>query len=59
MMRLATSEIYFNNFSTLDEITGKIDAVTSDDVLEVANRILDIDNFVTVVFSPSKNEHRN
>jgi predicted Zn-dependent peptidase len=55
MMRLATSEIYFNNFSTLDEITGKIDTVTSDDVYEVANKILDVDNFVTVVFSPTKN----
>jgi predicted Zn-dependent peptidase len=55
MMRLATSEIYFNSFSTLDEITGKIDIVTSDDVFEVANKVLDIDKFITVVFSPSKN----
>ena len=55
MMRLATGEIYFNSFSTLDEITGRIDTVTSDDVFEVANKILDIDNFITVVFSPTKN----
>lgn len=55
MMRLGTTEIYFNKYSTLDEITGRIEAVTADEIYEVANKIFDTDNFVTVVFSPTKN----
>ncbi len=55
MMRLGTTEIYFNQYSTLDEITGRIEAVTADEIYEVANKIFDTDNFVTVVFSPTKN----
>ncbi len=52
MMRLATSEIYFNEYFTLDSIIKQIDGVTSDDILEVANNILDKDKFTIVVFSP-------
>jgi predicted Zn-dependent peptidase len=55
MMRLGTGEVYFNNYSTLDEITGRIDAVTHDEVFEVANKLLEIEKFNTVVFLPTKN----
>lgn len=52
MMRLATSEIYFNTYFTLESIIGQLDAVTADDVMEVANKILNREKFSIVIFSP-------
>lgn len=52
MMRLATSEIYFNTYFTLESIIEHLDAVTSDDVMEVANKILNREKFSVVIFSP-------
>ncbi len=52
MMRLASGEMYFHENVTLDQVLAKIDAVTSDDVHEVAGKLLNHDNFSTVVISP-------
>lgn len=52
MMRLATSEIYFNEYFTLETIIKQLDAVTSDDVMEVAHKILNREKFSIVIFSP-------
>ncbi|MDI6779261.1 MAG: pitrilysin family protein [Bacteroidota bacterium] len=54
MMRLASGEIYFNEYTTLDSIVKRIDAVTIDDILEVANKYLYPENFSVVIFKPSE-----
>ncbi len=54
MMRLATSEIYFKECTTLDSIIKRIEAVSIDDLLNVANKYLHPENFSVVIFKPSE-----
>jgi predicted Zn-dependent peptidase len=53
MMRLGTSELYFKDVSTLDEILRRIDQVTTEDLLETANNLFDHETFSRVVFMPN------
>ncbi|MGE5402932.1 MAG: M16 family metallopeptidase [Ignavibacteriales bacterium] len=41
MFRIAQSEIYFNKVKTIEEAIKEIDAVTADEVLAMANEVLD------------------
>jgi predicted Zn-dependent peptidase len=41
MFRIAQSEIYFKKIKPISESVAEIDSVTSDDVLEMANELLD------------------
>ncbi len=54
MMRLGSGEMFFGEYIPLDTIIKGIDAVQSDDVLELAHKLLAQDNFSTVIFKPSK-----
>ena len=38
---------------TVDELIRNIDAVTADDILEVANQFINPQNFITVVLKPN------
>jgi predicted Zn-dependent peptidase len=53
MMRLGTSELYFNKFTSLDTILQKVDAVTPDAIHRVAADILREERMSTVVIRPS------
>lgn len=53
MMRLGSGELYFQESVSLDQVMRKIDAVTADDIAAVAARLLNHENFSTVVISPS------
>lgn len=54
MIRLGSGELYFREYLTLDEVIKSIDAVDRDQIQKVANNILKIENFSTVIFK-SKN----
>ncbi len=53
MMRLGTSELYFNNFASLDSILRKVDAVTPEAIHRVANDLLREERLSTVIIRPS------
>jgi predicted Zn-dependent peptidase len=53
MMRLGSGELYFQESVSLDHVLRKIDAVTADDIAGVAGRLLNHEDFSTVVISPS------
>jgi predicted Zn-dependent peptidase len=53
MQRLARSEIYFNKFISVSELINNIDAVTAEDIIEVANRVIIPQNFITVILKPT------
>ncbi len=53
MMRLGRQELFYERYSTLDEIMDEIGAVTADDVQQIAQDILPVDRFSTVVISPT------
>lgn len=52
MSRLAKSEIYYNRFVTLDELTQKIDEVRSDEVQDFAQEFFDSDLFSEALLLP-------
>lgn len=54
MMRLGNSEINFGENIPIDEILQKIDAVQSDEIQDLANRLLDEEKFSTIIFKPAK-----
>ena len=57
MMRLGSSELYFGELISLDSITEKIDAVTREDVHEIAERLFEEDRFATIIIHPDE-KHR-
>lgn len=54
MIRMAQSELYFNRVQTVEEIIGKIDSVTAEDILETANVLL-AEESLTKIIIKSKN----
>jgi predicted Zn-dependent peptidase len=52
MIRLGSSELYFGELISLDTIIEKIDAVTKDEVQEIAEGLFIEDRFATVIFHP-------
>ena len=53
MMRLASGELYFQEYVSLDQVLRRIDAVTPEDIGAVANKLMNHENFSMVVISPS------
>ena len=56
MMRLGSGELYFGRYIPLDELIKCIDEVNQDQIYEVANDVLDIEKFSTVIMK-SKDEN--
>ncbi|HEX9615422.1 MAG TPA: pitrilysin family protein, partial [Bacteroidota bacterium] len=52
MMRLGSSELYFQELSPLDEIRREIDAVKADDIQQLAKTLFEEEKFSRVVFTP-------
>ena len=52
MSRLAKSELYFNRFVTLDELTHNIDGVEADQVQSFAQKFFDKDQFSEAILLP-------
>jgi predicted Zn-dependent peptidase len=59
MMRLGSSELYFNSVNPIDSILRQIDAVTQDDIQAVARDLFVEDSLSTVVFQPEGNRSSN
>ena len=59
MFRLAKLESYLNEFVTLDETLALIDAVTREDVLELAQELLNPEKQYTAVIEPAKEKAEN
>lgn len=55
MTRLAKSEIYFNRYISLDELTESIDKVSSKDVQNFANAFFDEEDFTETILLPESN----
>ncbi len=53
MTRLGGMELYFQSYSSLDEVIKKIDAVTPDSVMHVARDLFREDAFTAVVIQPT------
>lgn len=53
MMRLGSSELYFESFTSLDTILKKVDAVTPEAIQMVAGDLFDEGKFSTVIIRPS------
>lgn len=52
MMRLGRQELYYERYVSLDEVTDEVDAVTSADVLRVAQALFVPERFTSVVLLP-------
>ena len=52
MMRLGSGELYVGEYVPLDDIVKKIDAVTQDQIQEVAKHLFRIEDFSTVILKP-------
>ena len=52
MNRLARNEIYLNTYFTLDDIIERIDRVTIDHVMQVADELFNDENYFTTIISP-------
>ncbi len=52
MMRLGSSELYFGELNPMESILRHIEAVTLDDINEVANDVLNEERYSTVIFRP-------
>jgi predicted Zn-dependent peptidase len=53
MMRLGRQELFHKRFVSLDEAIDQIDAVTADDLREVAEKLFDSSKFSEIVFHPN------
>jgi predicted Zn-dependent peptidase len=53
MMRLGSSELYYQRSISLDSVLKKVDAVTSEEMQKVARDLFDLPRFSTVIIRPS------
>jgi predicted Zn-dependent peptidase len=53
MMRLGSSELYFESFTSLDSILKKVDAVTPESILRVSKDVFREETFSTVIIRPA------
>ncbi|MBI2620564.1 MAG: insulinase family protein, partial [Ignavibacteriales bacterium] len=58
MMRLGSSELYFQELSPLDTIIKQIDAVSRDDLQRLAHILFRDDRFSRVIFQPTNDQGR-
>jgi predicted Zn-dependent peptidase len=53
MIRLGSSELYFESYISLDSILKRVDGVTSEAIMHTANDLFNEDDFTTVIIHPS------
>ena len=54
MMRIANSILYYDRIVTINEYLKKIDSINSEDLLKVANEVLDDEQLVKVILKSAK-----
>ena len=54
MHRLAKMEVYLNAFVTLDEVINRIDKITSEQIMQVAENLANPAEQITVIFIPAE-----
>ncbi|MBN1399141.1 MAG: insulinase family protein [Bacteroidetes bacterium] len=59
MIRLGSSELYFGKLISLDSIIANIDAVTRDDIREIAEDLFNENRYATVIFHPDGSQTVN
>jgi predicted Zn-dependent peptidase len=52
MMRLGRQELFYERYSTLDEVMDEIESVKSEDVQRLAQNLLPVDRFSCVAVCP-------
>ena len=52
MMRLGRQELYYERFFTLDEVIASVEAVTVQDVQDIAQELFDPAGFSSIVLLP-------
>jgi len=57
MVRVAKLEMYLGKYESLDETTGEIDNIKKEDVMRVAEEIVDPKKFSIVILGPLKEEN--
>ncbi len=58
MIRLANSILHYGKILSIEEIIKKIDSVTKDEIIEIANEVLSQKEIVTITLG-SKNKSIN
>jgi predicted Zn-dependent peptidase len=53
MSRLAKNEIYMGDYITLDSLINDIDRVQGEDIISIAKKVINSDDFITVILNPS------
>jgi predicted Zn-dependent peptidase len=53
MIRLGSSELYFESYISLDSILKRVDGVTPEAIMYTANDLFNEDDFTTVIIHPS------
>jgi len=56
MMRVATSMLYYNRVIPVEEYLKKLDEINSDDVIKIANELLDESKLIKVILKSGKQE---
>jgi len=54
MIRMAQSEIYFDKIKTVEESISKIETITANDILEIANELIDEKLFDKIIIKSQK-----
>ncbi|HED37705.1 MAG TPA: insulinase family protein [Ignavibacteria bacterium] len=49
MIRMAQSELYFNRVISIDKVIKKIDAFTREDIIDLANEVLQEESFIKLI----------
>ena len=54
MLSIGKSMLYFDEVESIEGVYDKIDSISAESLLEVANEMLDIDKFSSLSFLPKK-----
>jgi len=54
MLSIGKSMLYFEEVESIEAVYDKIDSISSESLLEVANEILDFEKFSSLTFMPNK-----
>lgn len=58
MLRLAQSETYYNRHKSVEETIQEINNVSKEDIIEIAEKVLDFNKNTKVIITPNKHLHK-
>jgi predicted Zn-dependent peptidase len=59
MIRMAQSELYYNRIKSIDEIIKEIDSVTPEEIIEMANDLLNESSITKIIIKSKNNPERS